>query len=88
MTRLGIVTASTGPGRRVAVVAARVRDVAEDHLGATGGEATLGRVEVAPLLMGSEERDSMLTMMLDELIAWSGALRQLRVNSSVQAAAV
>jgi hypothetical protein len=57
MTRLGIVTASTGPGRRVAVVAAPVRDVAENYLGVTGGEATLGRVEVAPLLMGSEQRE-------------------------------
>jgi hypothetical protein len=37
--------------------------------------------------MGSEEPDSMLTMMLDELLAWSGALHQLRVSSSVPAAA-
>ena len=83
MTRFGIITASTGPGRRVDLVAAWVRDVAENHLAATGGDATFGIVDVAPVLIRSEARDSTLTTMLDELVAWSRALHQLRGYSSV-----
>lgn len=47
MTHIAIITGSTRPGRRGDVVAAWIRDVAERHLAAAGGGATVRIVDVA-----------------------------------------